>query len=76
MLNKKRIGHERQYGIRSPEFRQAPLIRGVVNCCQASRRPPGRLDGCPGKLIDERLCIASTPRVTGGTEHQGRNRCS
>ena len=35
MLNKKRIGHERQYRIRGTEFRQLPLIR------KGRKPPPG-----------------------------------
>ena len=29
-----------------------------------------------GELIDERLCITGAAGVTGGTEHESRNRCS
>ena len=76
VLNKERIRHKRQHRIRISELRQAPGIRRVVNCCQASGRPTGRFNGCGGELIDERLCITRAPRVTRGTKHESRDRCS
>ena len=75
VLHKEWIRHECEHGIGAAEFREAALLRRIVDGRKTSRRPAGDCHCGVCELIYERLRIAGSAGISRGTEHQGRKRC-